>query len=344
MSATARSDAPDRRVAIAFLALLLSAAVFSLPDMISLTRRARSVAGLEHDERRAHHQGEFYVSLRALDAALPPGTDVAILMNRLSDVDRGVFVNYYAYPRRTRFYYGLDQYRHDESPGRPGILWYVDLDRTHRVRQMTYEEIRVEQSERDEPVAPPDPLVPVRGDVIVPLVATVDGTGRDRYVTEAAFTASAPTRVRLALMPAGAECTLDVGPESPTRISDVMSRCFGRMGSGWVRLSADAPVEAGFWLVNRGAMVAAPLRLFVEPPPRPIVLSDGERVWLANPNAEPIAVQVNGAPVDLGAGALAAIPVAAGGARVESALPLIAFASRKEADGNTTFFWPEGVR
>jgi hypothetical protein len=334
----------ERRTAVVFLALLLSAAVFSLPDMVNLTRRALSVAGMEHDVRRAHVLGEFYVSLRALDEALPAGTDVAILMNQLSDVDRGVFVNYYAYPRRTRFYYGLDQYRHDESPSRPGTLWYVDLDRTHRVRQMSYEEIRVEQSERDEPVAPADPLVPVSGEVIVPLVATVDGTGRDRYVTEAAFTSPAVTRVHLELMPGGAPCTLDVGPESPTRISDLMSRCFGRMGSGWARLSAEGPVEAGFWLVNRGAMVAAPLRLFDKPPPGPIVLSGGERVWIVNPHAEPIGVEINGNRVDLGAGALAAIPVAAGGTRVESRVPVIAFASRKEADGNTTFFWPEDVK
>lgn len=337
-----RMKGARNRIGVVFALLLLSAATYSVPGLARLTDRAWRMFGLSHEERRQVVMGDFYYSLRTLDSVLLQGEDVAIVMKQLRDVDRGVFVNYHVYPRRARFYFGLDHYRHD--PARPETIWYIDLDRSDQVRQMTYEAVRVEQAREATPIGRMVPELRIEGEWIVPLVAAVDGRGKERYTTEAVFLSSSNTRVQLELMPDGARYSLDLEAGEPAIVSDLMPWCFGRTGTGWLRISTDDPVHTGFWLANRGAGVLAPVRLFGHVPATGTSLAGGERLWVLNPNPRSVVALANGVQVELGPMALISLGASPSANVVESNEKLIAFVSQKEADGNTTFGWPEAAR
>ncbi len=322
--------------------LLLSSAIFAVPELIRLTRLATIVGKLDYEERRLYMGGEFYRSLLAVDDALHPDEGVAIAMKRVRDVDRGIFVNYYAYPRRTRFYFDLDGYRHDDSPRRPATLWYIDLDRTHEVREMTYDEIRVEQSRDESPISPMEAFQRFdAGEWIVPLVAFADGGGRDRFATEALFLADTSTEINGQLQGTGEHCVLALRKGEPLRVSNLMAHCFGAMGSGWMRLTADSSVSTGFWLVNRGTGVHAAVHAFQDLPAAPFLLKGGEKIWLINPHVDSLKVDVNGELHELLPLSTTVRSNAEPMLRIDATRPLIAFSSSKEPDGNTLFAWPE---
>lgn len=331
-----------RITAVVYGVLIAIAMVFSVPGLLRLSKRAVQLAPLDDEQRRHAVLGEFYATFTARHESLPLDVDVAILMSELRDVDRGVFVNYYAYPRRTRFYYGLDSYRNDARERRPATIWYIDLDSREHVRQMSYEAIRVEQSRDLEPITSLQPFAELEREVIVPLVAAVDGRGNEWFTTDAVFRAEKDTVVRLRLMPDDRECTVALTAGANVIRSDLLPGCFGRTGIGWLRVSADARASAGFWLVNRGANTMARIRLFTAPSAGTILLAGGERVWVLNTGDASVTSQVNAAEVTLEPRTLISLTGRLEGNEVRSLSPLIAFSSRKERDGNTTFGWPGG--
>jgi hypothetical protein len=114
------------------------------------------------------------------------------------------------------------------------------------------------------------------------------------------------------------------------------------MATGWLRVQAQQPVRAAFWLVNRARVVAAPIPLFADIPPLPHRLAGGEKLWVLNPGTTPVRARINGREEFIDGGALQTF-----GAQerneIDARAPLISFTSTKTRDGNTSFLWPRGI-
>jgi hypothetical protein len=93
-----------RRLAI--VALFAAAAWTSARDYAQLVRDSLAQFRLPYEERRAFVLGGDYVTMRRLAQQVPRDARVAIVLRRPSDIDRGIFLNYYLYPRTTRIVTG----------------------------------------------------------------------------------------------------------------------------------------------------------------------------------------------------------------------------------------------
>ena len=110
---------------LVLIVLFGSAMWTSVPDLARLVRDSFTFARLSHEERRERVYGADYVTMRRFAKELPD-VPVAIVLRTPPDVDRGIFVNYYLYPRPTRIYDGVDKYRAD--PKRPRTIVFVNGD------------------------------------------------------------------------------------------------------------------------------------------------------------------------------------------------------------------------
>jgi hypothetical protein len=116
---------PRARAAVLVL-LFGSAMVFSVPDLARLVRDSFVFARLSYEQRRERVYGPDYATMRRFAAELPRGAAVAIVLRRPQDVDRGIFVNYYLYPRVTRIYDGVAAYRADAK--RPRTIIFISSE------------------------------------------------------------------------------------------------------------------------------------------------------------------------------------------------------------------------
>lgn len=301
------------------LAVFLGAALFSLPGMVRLAQRTIELAPLPYEERRAHQLGDFYRSLRTLEKTLPPG-DVNVLLAGPNAIDRGIFVNYYLYPRASHLYLG-------EMPADAPRLPLLVTEATGPVRRTIVKDPRASSGASRE--------------LIVPIVTALQGG--DGYATEAVVEAERGTRVTLTLMPSGAARTYTLRAHEPLILNDVVHGGFGVMTTGWLRVHADEPVRAAFWFVNRGRVVATQVPLVTEMPPLPHVLAGGEKLWVLNPAPTAVTARVNGRDEVIEGGALQTFPAQERN-EVDASEPLISFTSTKTPNGNTTFGTPASRR
>jgi hypothetical protein len=298
--------------------VFLGAALFALPGAVRLAQRTIELAPFTHEERRARELGEKYVSMRALETTLPPG-DVNVLLIGPNAIDRGIFVNYYFYPRASHLYFEMPA----QTPRRPLLVTEAEGPLRRTI------------------VKDPRASFGPHREMIVPFVAALQGG--DGYATEAILEAARDTRVTLTLMPAGTTKTYAVQPGRPLILNDVVHDIAGSMTTGWLRVRSEEPVRAAFWFVNRARVIAAPLPLITEMPPLPHRFAGGEKLWVLNPGTSAVTARVNGREEAIDGGELRMF-FAESANEVDAGQPLLSFTSTKTAEGNTSFLWPRGIQ
>jgi len=266
-------------------------------------------------------RGAIHSSAREIDRSQPPGERLAVISN---DDYNGLYFNYYIYPRPTRLYRNLDDYRLDEK--HPRTIVYA----TERARVMPYAAIRAEQMNGF--IATPS-YAPAGTHFIVPLAASFDGYPPASYTTEGWLKGRA--NATLTLRPRGLVKTLTIN--GAASFKDLVYENFGVLESGWVEVASDAPLQASFALVNRGTKSATPIALLRDVPRRPLRIASGEKLWLVNTTADPASATACGAQITLPPYAIesraATFPCDVTGA--------YAFGSQKLPDGGTRFTWPD---
>lgn len=86
------------------LAVLFACAIgFSGRDYVQLVRDSLTLLPLRYEERRERVLGGDYVVMRRLASEIPRDATVTIVLQHPRDIDRGIFLNYYLYPRPTHF-------------------------------------------------------------------------------------------------------------------------------------------------------------------------------------------------------------------------------------------------
>ncbi|MFZ2492723.1 MAG: hypothetical protein WA208_14680 [Thermoanaerobaculia bacterium] len=327
----------------AVFAILCAAALWvTAPELARGLERAGGLAGQPYSSRRMAVMPGFYESVRNYRLALPHDTSIAVVLAQRPAIDRGVLVNYYLYPRRVRFFSGLDHYR-TAGEARPPMLVYVDLTQGEEVRWMTYEQVRREHLSKSRTVRSPQPFTLPSRDLIVPFVASLDGWPPDIWVTEAVFASEEPAHLTLRFHPSGEAKQFELLPGEPLVFGDLADEVFGGLRSGWIEARSDRPMRAGAWLVNRGRGHATPVHIFATTPQLPQRVPAGDRLWVVNAGGSTTVVRVDGRDVELPPHALRDLgPHAA--VEVTATAPVIAFTSRRDGTGPTVFGWPEARR
>ena len=255
------------------------------------------------------------------------------------DVDGGVFLTYYLYPRPTKFFWTLAQYRFEAHRSPDALIAYADLSRADAARMMTYAQIRDEQVRDTPPLF--EPLSEkVYLDFVVPFVAAVDGAPDGEYMSQADFLAAGDGSLSLTLQPSGKRESIPLHAHERVVLRDVVYEKFGVLTSGWLHVSATTPVRAGVWLINRAGGRHVALPLFSELPAAPQRVAAGDRLWLLNPEERDAAVVVNGNREEIPARGLVSFASAPNTNEIDTAARILAFSSRKLPDGNTHFEWP----
>lgn len=104
--------------ALLIAALFACALWTSARDYAALVRDSVAMFRLPYEERRERVLGGDYAAMRTFARELPRDAKIAIVLRQPKDIDRGIFLNYYLYPRTTRIVVG-------QAP--PGyIALYVD--------------------------------------------------------------------------------------------------------------------------------------------------------------------------------------------------------------------------
>ena len=312
----------SRLLKLSALAILaISLAWFTIP-------RFRKVA-VEGDQNHVRD------AARDLERSVPAGVPLALLAKTQTDIEAAVLLNYYLYPRKTRLYTDPSQYHGDANA--PKTIARIDTARG--IRLMTYAELRNEWIGNDYVTAKVEPAASA-AQLLVPLVASVDGAGVDSFTTEAVIEnpSDQPVTVRLQFYPARATETVQLGPRQRRTWNDLLYQLFDVSDRGWLRLESDTPVRAGFWFVNRGRKQSAALSF---PPPVSRATFDApqeSRLWFVNPHDRKLAVKVNGQSTTVEALAWGSV-TAAGPTVVEPEQPIVIFLSSTDSEGKTTFRW-----
>jgi len=327
----------NTRATVVGAILLLSSLPGWMPEL-RRTREAVSMARRPYEARRAWANGPFWSSLAEVRRRLPGHDPVPVVMRQYQDVDRAVFLTYYLYPRVTRCFWSLDQYR-VEAPAPPETpLVYINVKRVDAARVMTYPEIRAEQV-AEMPFSLPPLSAAWQHELIVPFVTAYDGAPPDAYLTQAVFVSASDGAVTLTLEPDGRAATFPIRAGVPLAFRDLVYDVFKELKSGWLRVTSTVPLRAGVALVNRGRSQSAPIPLMVAIPPLPRRVAGGDRLWLLNAENRDAAVTVNRASVTLPPHALLSMPSAAMN-EIGGTAAVLPFSSRKLPNGNTSFVWP----
>ena len=316
-----------RRTTIAGALLILSSLPWLIPEL--RLRETVELARMPYAARRARVNGPFWISIADVERRM--GKSVPIILRHPYDFDRAVFLTYYLYPRVTHYFASLDHYR-AVAPAPPDTpLAYIDVKRVDAVRVMTYPEIRAEQIE-EEPFVPPPITSDAARELIIPFAVSFDGA--DSYVTQAAFSSESDGTMTLTLEPDGRAWSVPLRAGQP-----FFARDFAYGMTGWIRITSTVQVRAGAALVNRGRHRSAHIEVYRAVPPLPPRIAGGDKLWLLNPEGHASDVKVNGQLVTLQAHELRALPAAATNS-LEGTAKILAFASKKLPDGNTSFAWP----
>ncbi len=318
---------------ILYAALFLSLAWTTAPALLGLAREAIGLRSLSLHDRRAKLMAPFYESAVKTDGVISKDEPVALVLRKEEDLNPAIFFNYYAYPRTTRIFRDLRAYR--EAKERPRQIVRVAGD----VRPMTYEQVRAQEIGREffSPLTLP---AETTRNAIVPIVASVDGPPPDNYRTEAAIenASDVPVRVGFELFPWNRIAPVVLEPGERRTWNDFVYVVFDLREQGWLRLTADGPVRARFWFVNRGRRDVVELP-FVEVTRRATLDSPpGAKLWMLNPNDSAIGVEINGVGHLVKARDWSWIP-REGHLTLDSAEPFVAYVSWRDRDGRSRFTW-----
>jgi hypothetical protein len=308
------------------LIVLASAIVPTAPRLLDLLREAREMRPLSMRQRRERLMPELYPAIEKL----------ADIKHPLALIGRDdVFVNFYLYPHPTRTYPTRWDYLAAQT--KPAVL--VRLGDAPRLT--TYGDLRYDEIRKSRIVS--NPQLPPRTwtNFAIPIVTSTDGPAPVDYTIEGAMAADGESHLTMTLEPDGiARQVTVVGTRT---FDDLVYQVFGTMKFiGWVRAVSDRPVRAAFWLVNRHARTAAPLRLtdgpLKKPAPFPILESTAN-LFLVNFGADYTMANV-------GRGKALVPPRAILGTHTDGAVSgdVYAFISRKLPNGDTQFIWPEDLK
>ena len=317
--------------AILFASLVWTTA----PALLHGIREASSLRSIPLRERR----DGFFSATKNVLASTPAGERLALVprYDHPGESDSAVFFNYYAYPRVTRTFPGLQAYALDADPHRPKTLVGFG-GAPHRT---SYAGLREESMRGPNVISDLQPSLDARRDFIVPFVASVDGPPPDSYTVEALLVAEAPANVAITIFPSGV--TRRFAIDGRRLFRDLYYDVTGELGIGWARIESDVPLRAAFHFVNRGRSVATPIAIVSDAPRLPLRFPSrpSARLWIANFGGDEVIAMAGGVGarvpphglIQMGQEVIVTAPK-----------PLFAFLSEKKANGTTEFVWPEGWR
>jgi len=324
--------------AIAGLLLIAAAAPPFVAALAPQIKLAVALVRMPYAQRRARVNGGVWIA--AKDArSFPAAQPIPLILRNTRDVDRGVFVTYYLYPRVVRGAIGLEDYRVKgiDPSGRKPVL-YVDVGHNDGARILSYAAIRHEQI-AEEPAVPTILSQPATH-LIVPFATAFDGTPPDAYMTTLSLRAETAATVTLTFEPSGRSMTFNLRRGETKTFRDVVYECFDAFGNGWIRISASVPIRVGAALVNRGRHRLAPMPIVTSVPPLPQRVGTGDRLYLLNASGAVADVVVNGAPIRIPPNALQ-VAAARSPYDIRGNTAILPFGATKLPDGNTQFVWPE---
>lgn len=322
---------------LALAVLLLSAIAASAPQLVRDLREAAAMRGLAYRVRRERQMGAFYPSMANVLRATPANEPLALVVPKGASRDVALFFDYYAYPRRTKIYRESGYYGVDTNPP-PQVVRIGEV-----ASLTTYGALRLEDLRHDGPLVRNPVLRDAGTSFFVPLAASIDGVFPARYAVEATIAAARPARVTFTLRPKNVVKTLTIDGERP--FVDLVYELFGTLDRGWLEVESSEPLRASFAFASR-PLGADELPIVHDAPPSPVHVAGGNSLWLVNPTPLAAALRVNGqgdyvGPYESVSRAYACpceVAVVNPDARV------YAFATARQPDGRSRFFWPEGAR
>lgn len=338
-----------RRIVPGVAAILFASCAWTtLPQLVEIVRSAAGLTGKTLHQRRTEIFKQSYLFARVLRDSNVPVEPVALVPvdARPENVDLTVFCNYYLFPRESRLAYGYAGYR--TLPALPRTVVRIDASAPEQYKLTSFDGLR-DEFLRKGPVTWRLPLTAIetRGSFVVPLVGSVDGPAPQTFVTEAAFhnPGGDPVAVRLDLYPHGKSKELALTAGQTIRAYDLVAEHFGARGLGWLRVTTSAPINARFWLVNRGPDVASLVPSVTDPTSihASIDAHPGSKLWLLNASDTDAQIVVSGQTHWVPARAIESRNVD-GPVTVRSTAAVFPFASRLERNGQTTFVWPVEIR
>lgn len=329
---------------LAYAVLLVSFAVTTLPQLVRLSMEAARLRGLPYEERRLRvgEQG-FYSAVMQVRSTLAGDEPLALILNPdRRNIGLATFADYYLYPRRVQLYFSRAAYYADMRSGRPQAIAYMQYGHDPVLRRASYEQIRAEEIGHTFVARP---LTPSQDGTsfIVPVVASGDGPAPDVYTSEAVITNpnAIEARVTFEMLPSRVRADVRLRPGETREWNDLVYQLFATMSVGWMRIHADAPIRIGVWFVNRGIRSATPLPAVdrAETRSASFDVPRGGNLWVVNPADSAVTITINGRTHRVDGLAYSRLDVS-GTLRVESADPVFAFASWRDAAGRTLFAWP----
>jgi len=314
--------------------LLASVVIPTLPRLVDLVREARRLLPLSVAGRREQMMSDFYPAIETIAREVPADKRIALIPATRDDRSDSVFINYYLYPHPTKIYYNRWQYQLDRF--KPDVI--VSMTRTPRV--MSYADLRNLDVRRSRIVR--DIQLPAETRVMfaIPIVTSTDGAPQVAYTIEGALASEDEAQVTLTLQPANIAKRLTI--RGTRTFYDLVYECFGVTEfAAWVQVSSDRPVRSAFWLVNRTARVAAPLRLIDGPlkGPAPFPVVPKANLWLLNLGDDYTVAHAGSHPALVPARTVMAI-----NATGTVTGRVYAFITQRESNGQTRFMWPEDLR
>ena len=326
---------------LALLVVFVSLAWTTVPRLAVHVRDASRLQELTLEERRVRMFGAIYESMRRIDAALPPGAPLALVTStRREDIDAALFFAYYIFPRPVWVDVGLAQHRMRQP--RTAHTALVHLSRSPDVRLMPYPAMRAELIGTAHIATPLQPAAESVQSFTLPLVSSGDGPPPDVYTAEAVIENRGPSasRVTVNLFPAGRSVSFTLQPGERRTWTDFVYQVFGVMDVGWLRVDADQPLGAQFWLVNRGLPSAEPIEPVQWFRTARLEVPVGGRMWVLNPHDRELPVLLNGGSHRLQPHAL--VPMDwVGGAELAAEDDWYAFVSWRDDNGRTQMRFPE---
>jgi hypothetical protein len=314
--------------------LLLSVAIPTFPRLVEQMRLARDLWPLPLRVRRERLMPDFYAAIEKIRAAVPQHEHIALIGITRPSLDSALFVNYYLYPHPTKIF--SDRWRYLFAKEKPKVL--VSLESIPRV--VTYPELRNEDVRRSRILGNIPVPSEARTAFAIPMVTSTDGPPPVAYTIEGALASADEAHVRLTLYPAGIVKQLTI--RGTRTFYDLVYECFEVTEfAAWVEVTSDKPIRAAFWLVNRGAQTAAPIRLTEGPLTKPasFPVMPGASLWLLNLSDNYTVAHAGSHPALVPPRTLMAI-----NATGVVTGRVFAFLSIKEPNGQTRFIWPEDLR
>jgi hypothetical protein len=318
---------------VLFVVLLASVIIPTLPRLLQRVRRGYELQPLSMRARREAVLGDFYRGVEELRSRVSASQPLALI--RVQDSSDVLFINYYLYPQPTRSYWNRSIYALSDPKTRPNLIVRAGGGAPQIV---TYAQLRDFELRKSTVVRGMPLPAETRTAFAIPIVTSVDGP--DAYTIEGALASDGRAEVTLTLQPPGISKKLTI--EGKRSFYDLVYQCFGRLEfADWVQVSSDRPIRAAFWLVNRAAKTAAPIRLIEGPLRKPAAFP-------ADPNADLWLLNFDDrfTPVRVGSTDMFVPPRTLLRIRSTGAVrgPVYAFLSAKQPGGGTRFTWPEDLQ